>query len=872
MPAINTDWRCSSPESAPSSIEQPEIGGVPRGDRPGAARPARRTPCLRGRRHARPGRSRLLLGLALWLSLSGSFASVAAALAGGQVASPAQMSASGAHEAVAAWDAWARRVERQREATRLARLRVDPAAVYASETRYAATLASLADSLPRLSLGAVPPAAGPAVRFLLRQLLMTRDPDLIVWLDRVWLSASDALDPQGEIRFWLGLALLETGSPERAAQLLAGPAPPAVRRYAEWLRVLALEGSDSLKAGEAALALVAYHPHHPFIGSLTVRAARHAEREGRDDLARRLLLRYLEASPGVTRTDRALRAEAATLLAEAERRAGRQRSFRTWFCRAVAEDPGAQGASALRCSQARTLLAAGRRAGQLPDSVALRAVEALACAGPAGEAWQAWSADPTRWTPRAAGRVARLVLDALYRARRHAPALAAAEQVQSLAQGERAAVDERTARYAALIEARLWRRRGALDAMAAAGARAAPPGPAQEAEREIGALAVWEVARELEDAGRWDAAATWYADLAARYPAAPDAREARLRVALCRARSGEEAWARAELETLCAEAAPNETSGPCLWRALRWPQHERDAYLERAAAERYPGYFAYRARGALGLGAAAPDSLFWRALRGTIRAPERWGWPRALTRDGELAPRPAERRLLDLIAAHPGAETALLLLIYGRDVWARGFLARLPGWAALSRAERAGVQRALGDLSGAIYTGIASGDPHARYPVAFAPEVAAAAARFDLAPEFLLAVIRQESLFSRTVRSGAGAVGLMQLMPRTAARMADSLGWDSYDLARPRDNIFLGARHLVELLTACEGEVPVALAAYNGGLENARRWRPRGASLDEFIELIGYSETRRFVKSVLMHYGYYGELYPAAAPGARQED
>jgi soluble lytic murein transglycosylase-like protein len=86
----------------------------------------------------------------------------------------------------------------------------------------------------------------------------------------------------------------------------------------------------------------------------------------------------------------------------------------------------------------------------------------------------------------------------------------------------------------------------------------------------------------------------------------------------------------------------------------------------------------------------------------------------------------------------------------------------------------------------------------------------AAAARFDLSPTFLRLVAWQESRFRTDAVSTAGAIGIMQLMPNTAAELG-------VDPKNARDNIFGGAAYLRQMLDRFGGRIDLALAAYNAG-------------------------------------------------------
>ena len=129
----------------------------------------------------------------------------------------------------------------------------------------------------------------------------------------------------------------------------------------------------------------------------------------------------------------------------------------------------------------------------------------------------------------------------------------------------------------------------------------------------------------------------------------------------------------------------------------------------------------------------------------------------------------------------------------------------------------------------------------------------ATAARENRLPASLLAAIaKQESRFSPGVYSGAGAVGLLQLMPETAADLYGApLGKAA--LEEPRLNAQLGGRYLKQLLTLWDGNPLLAIASYNAGPGAVARWiTPQLQPAPElWVEAIPYPETRLYVKKVL---------------------
>ena len=138
-----------------------------------------------------------------------------------------------------------------------------------------------------------------------------------------------------------------------------------------------------------------------------------------------------------------------------------------------------------------------------------------------------------------------------------------------------------------------------------------------------------------------------------------------------------------------------------------------------------------------------------------------------------------------------------------------------------------------------------------------------AAKRYGLDPNILLAVMRVESAYQKHIVSYAGAVGLMQIMPRTGQLIAHTLGRDDFtpaDLLDPQLNLEFAAWYLSSLIHRFDGRLPLAVAAYNGGPHNVRRWiqeSAEGTPLDVLLERIPFTQTHRYVRKVLTHYEAY---------------
>ncbi|MGH7906498.1 MAG: transglycosylase SLT domain-containing protein, partial [Candidatus Binataceae bacterium] len=156
-----------------------------------------------------------------------------------------------------------------------------------------------------------------------------------------------------------------------------------------------------------------------------------------------------------------------------------------------------------------------------------------------------------------------------------------------------------------------------------------------------------------------------------------------------------------------------------------------------------------------------------------------------------------------------------------------------------------------------------------RYPVAFPDLIITQAESAGVAPFLVLALTRQESLFNPTARSVSDARGLMQLLPKTAIRVADDPG-STLNLYSPELNVRLGVTLLKKLLVMFNGNRFKAVAAYNAGKNAVARWNAQfPGDNDAWVENIGYHETRDYVKKVIGNVREYELLYPenSAAPG-----
>jgi soluble lytic murein transglycosylase len=191
------------------------------------------------------------------------------------------------------------------------------------------------------------------------------------------------------------------------------------------------------------------------------------------------------------------------------------------------------------------------------------------------------------------------------------------------------------------------------------------------------------------------------------------------------------------------------------------------------------------------------------------------------------------------------------------------------GWLATQRlAALAGPARAeiVAKREGRVNTAIASMEE--LYPAPYRQTILTAAKARKLDPRFILALIRQESVFKPLAKSPAGARGLLQLTMDAAQKYGPGAGLNSLresQLYQPETSIVLGAEY-IEYLTKLFPQMlePVA-ASYNGGEDNVARWVKRAKQQDPgvFTSEVGFDETKAYVQKVMANYRVYRTLYTA---------
>jgi soluble lytic murein transglycosylase len=390
------------------------------------------------------------------------------------------------------------------------------------------------------------------------------------------------------------------------------------------------------------------------------------------------------------------------------------------------------------------------------------------------------------------------------------------------------------------------------------------------------------------DARRDAVARQHWRELAQRYPTHALSQTARFRAALMSYVAGDFRTAASEWDAIAAQFPDgSESNASRYWagRALHRLGQATDASKRwRDVAEREPrSYYAMLSAQRLGERPFAPQiggptGDDW---RGDARLVERVAEDAhdqlrraALLERLGLTPEAAiERDALYRDASATGVTTPRVTAASTEPTGAQGTIVRTDSLAARALAAAYAFSRAgfpsrgilLVERARALGMQLEGEDWRLLYPMTHAQVIAAESKRNRIDAALVAAIIRQESRYTPTALSGAGARGLMQIMPAVGRSLAHARGivpWDDVMLYQPDVSIELGTTHLAAELRR-DGNPTHALAAYNAGRSRLTRWRNlRGSDDPElFIERIPYVETRDYVRIVLRNQEFYRALY-----------
>ncbi|MFC0679487.1 transglycosylase SLT domain-containing protein [Lysobacter korlensis] len=219
---------------------------------------------------------------------------------------------------------------------------------------------------------------------------------------------------------------------------------------------------------------------------------------------------------------------------------------------------------------------------------------------------------------------------------------------------------------------------------------------------------------------------------------------------------------------------------------------------------------------------------------------------------------PAERAA---VARDPALTRAMALRTLSRPGWAeREWDEALSRFSDAQRRIAVDVAQDHGWFDRAVFS-LGKTDPqelrlyHLRFPLHHDAVIRRESAKNRIDPAWVAAEIRAESIFNPTARSGANAMGLMQVLPSTGAAVARRIGlpWRGAEsLYEPETNIILGTAYLRQLLDQYGGQPYFAVAGYNAGPAPLNRWKSQrpGMDADFWIETVSYKETREYLARI----------------------
>lgn len=149
-----------------------------------------------------------------------------------------------------------------------------------------------------------------------------------------------------------------------------------------------------------------------------------------------------------------------------------------------------------------------------------------------------------------------------------------------------------------------------------------------------------------------------------------------------------------------------------------------------------------------------------------------------------------------------------------------------------------------------------------RFPLPYSKTIRQFSTMRNIDLAWMYALIRAESAFMEEVRSPAGALGLMQVMPATGKLTAKNIGLRNYNTAQLKQsgkNVRIGSAYLKQMHKSFNENKVLATAAYNAGPTNVKRWLPKKncVEADVWIEQIPFTETRKYVRRIL----YFASVY-----------
>lgn len=153
------------------------------------------------------------------------------------------------------------------------------------------------------------------------------------------------------------------------------------------------------------------------------------------------------------------------------------------------------------------------------------------------------------------------------------------------------------------------------------------------------------------------------------------------------------------------------------------------------------------------------------------------------------------------------------------------------------------------------------------YPITYNKYVLSSAKENNIDPYLVFAIIKQESNFDKNACSNKRAKGLMQILDTTADEISKKISYinlDPLDLYDAKTNIYIGVKYFRTLVDRYNGNIRLALCAYNAGLGNVDKWiNSENIYVDAKISIanIPFKETQKYLVNILKYYDRYVRLY-----------
>lgn len=152
------------------------------------------------------------------------------------------------------------------------------------------------------------------------------------------------------------------------------------------------------------------------------------------------------------------------------------------------------------------------------------------------------------------------------------------------------------------------------------------------------------------------------------------------------------------------------------------------------------------------------------------------------------------------------------------------------------------------------------------FPIEYKDTIIKYSNEFEVNPNLVAAIIKQESKYNSRALSRKGAIGLMQIMPETGEWIAERIGMEEFTtdmLYNPEINIMMGAWYIDNLSCQFYGNYDLVIAAYNGGSGNVTKWLSDERYSQDGVTLkdIPFPETKKYLANVNRNLKAYTELY-----------